>query len=104
MNKGDTVTKRGRFIPGLLLAAALLAVPAASVPAASASTSTAAKPAGVVIFAPCTAFEDGRYIVVGHNVYECIHIKGLGWYWVRWTPNSCPGAVRAAREAARLCR
>jgi hypothetical protein len=79
-----------------VLAAAVLAVPAA----ASASPAVQARPAGIVIFAPCTALEDGRYIVVGHEVYECVFVKGLGYYWVRYVPTSCPGV---SDKAARVC-
>jgi hypothetical protein len=91
---------------GLTLAAAALlaAAPAAvmTAPAAVASTTAAslsAKPAGTVIFGPCTALEDGRYMVIGHNVYECVH-TGFGWYWVRYVNRSCPGVITAGRPAA----
>ena len=85
---------RRRITLGLIPAAAILL----AAPAAGAATAPAH---AQVIFGPCTPLQDGQIKVIGPFLYECVFVRGLGYYWVRYE-NSCGGA--AVRDtAARRC-
>lgn len=90
---------RSRIILGLFLAAAVLFGGVAAQPAsASAAAHPVARPAIVgSIFGPCSSLQSGQTRWFGSNLYECIYIRGLGYYWVGIPSNFCSAPARAGR-------
>jgi hypothetical protein len=88
-----------RIVTALLTIAALvsglLAVSAVTAGSASAS-----------LFSPCTPLLAGQIRVVGRYpnsfLIECVHIKGLGWWWVSYFPGcrAVTGTAPARQAAA----
>lgn len=83
----------------LPLGSALTAGPASAAPAAHAAVPAVAPYTG--IFGPCNSIEDGEVRDFGGNLYECVYVAGLGFYWVGPIDESCSGTApaRASRPA-----